>query len=188
MSTFGEMMRRARRDALEGDWAPPPGEHEAVVIEGDAFESKAGDPYAKTTLALRAPGDDDDGRTWDHLMGFRTPQQAQMSAGQLSLYGIGDEALDNLDDIGDLARHMAELAGAVVHVSCKSRNPDNLDDGVWTNITGARGHGSDVPADTVGLGDPVGAQVYAEQQAELGDGGDPPPRRHDAADGSDYPF
>ena len=50
-------MRRARRDAHEGDWAPPPGTHNAVVVEGDAFESKAGDAYAKTTLRLVAPGD-----------------------------------------------------------------------------------------------------------------------------------
>ena len=172
MTSFGEMMRRARRDAQEGDWAPEPGSHEAVVIEGDAFESRAGEPYAKTTLALRAPGNDDDGRTWDHLMGFRTPQQAQMSAGQLSLYGLSDEALDNLEDIDDLARHMAELAGVHVHVTCKSR--DN-GDGVWTNITGSRDlRESDIPADQTAL--------------DVGAASVPAKPRHDTHADDDVPF
>ena len=168
-------MRRARADAEQGDWSPKPGTHKAIVDEGDAFESKAGDPYAKTTLRLVAPGTDDDGRTWDHLLGFRTPQQAAMSAGQLSVYGIPDEALDNLDDVDDLARHMAELVGLEVEVTCKSR--DN-GDGVWTNVSASYPRESDVPGDTTGL----------DPQAKL-DGDDfkppaPPPDRF----GDDAPF
>ena len=170
-TAFGEMMRRARRDAQEGGWSPEPGNHEAEVVEGDAFESKLGEPYAKTTLRLVAPGAPDDGRTWDHLMGFRTPQQAQMSAGQLSLYGLTDEQLDNLEDIYDLARHMAELAGVRVHVTCKSR--DN-GDGVWTNVTGSRARvpESDVPADQTGLFEPA-APAKPRHDTHVDD--DPPP-------------
>jgi hypothetical protein len=172
MSQFGEMMRRARQDAQEGDWSPPPGVHKAVVVEGDAFESNAGDAYAKTTLRLVAPGSDDDGRQWDHLMGFRSPQQAQMSAAQLSLYGLSDEQLDNLEDIDDLAAHMAELAGVEVEVSCKSRANG---DGVWTNVTSSRGHGgSDVSAD--------------QTELEVGAAGDPPRPRHDTHPDDDVPF
>ena len=152
MSQFGDMMRRARRDAEEGDWSPPPGTHKAVVTEGTAYESKAGEPWAKTTL--RYLGDPDDGRQWDHVMGFRSPQQAKMTAAQLSVYGVPDEVLDNLEDIDDLARHMAELAGIEIEVTCKSRNPNDPSDGVWTNITSSRGHrrdNGDVPADREGL-------------------------------------
>jgi hypothetical protein len=138
------MMRRARADAEEGGWSPAPGAHDAIVVEGDAFESKAGDVYAKTTLQLVKPGHPDDGRTWDHLMGFKSPQQAAISAGQLSLYGIDGETLDNLDDVEDLARAMGELAALHVTVSCKKKADG---DGVWTNITGSRTGKSDVPAD-----------------------------------------
>lgn len=149
MSSFGEMMRRARRDAQEGNWSPEPGHHTAVVVEGDAFESNAGDAYAKTTLRLVKPGHPDDGKTWDHLMGFKSPQQASMSAEQLGLYGVPAATLDTLEEIDDLAAAMAELAGVEVKVSCKSRQSG---DGVWTNVTGSRTNGvADVPADQLGL-------------------------------------
>ena len=170
-------MRRARADAEQGDWSPKPGTHKAIVDEGEAFESKAGDPYAKTTLRLVAPGTDDDGRTWDHLMGFRSPQQAAMSAGQLSVYGVPDEVLDNLDDVDDLGRHMAELAGLEVEVSCKSR--DN-GDGVWTNVNTSYPRESDVPGDTTGLG------AGRFQQNELETGPAPAPA-HDRF-GDDPPY
>ena len=48
-------MRRARADAEDGDWKPDPGTHDAVVVEGDAYESGAGDVYAKTVLRLVKP-------------------------------------------------------------------------------------------------------------------------------------
>lgn len=172
MSSFKEMMRRARADAEEGDWAPAPGTHKAIVVEGDAFESKMGDPYAKTVLRLVAPGDPNDGRTWDHLMSFRTPEAAQMSASQLSLYGLPGEVLDDLDDIGELADAMEGLAGVEVEVSCKSRENG---DGVWTNVTSSRPRNGkpEVPADQLGL-----------------DVGKPPatPARTYAADDDDVPF
>lgn len=187
MTQFQEMMRRARRDAQEGDWAPPPGTHTAIVVEGDAFESKAGDVYAKTTLRLVAPGEDGDGRTWDHLMGFRSPQQAAMSAGQLSVYGLSDEQLDNVEDADDLAGHMGELVGITVEVSCKSRNPDDPSDGVWTNVTSSRGHGNgDVPPDTSDWLTPAKPE---QEQAEFGDAGAaPPPRSAAKHDADDVPY
>jgi hypothetical protein len=143
-SSFKEMMRRARTDAQDGDWSPGPGAHDAIVTTGDAFESAAGDVYAKTTLRLVKPGHPDDGRTWDHLMGFKSPQQASMSAGQLALYGLDGPTLDNLDDVEDLARAMGELEGLHVTVSCKAKRDGG---GVWTNITGSRTGKSDVPDD-----------------------------------------
>ena len=73
MSAFREMIKRARQDAMQGDWTPKPGTHTAVVVEGEAFESKSGEPWAKTRLQLATPGDPDQGRHWDHMMGFRTP-------------------------------------------------------------------------------------------------------------------
>ena len=154
MTQFQDMMQRARKAAEEGDWSPEPGNHDAVVVEGDAFESKAGDVYAKTRLELRTPGHPDAGKHWDHLMGFRTPQQQEMSVSQLSTYGLTDEEIDNLEDVDDLARSMAELVGTEVEVSCKAR--DN-GDGVWTNIQGAQSARAlvpEVPADAGGLGSP----------------------------------
>lgn len=157
MSNFKEMMRRARADAEAGEWTPKPGTHEADVVDGDAFESRGGDPYAKTRLRLVAPGDPDDGREWDHLMGFKSPQQQAISAGQLSLYGVPAEVLDNLEDVAELAAAMAELAGIRVTVSCRSRDGG----GVWTNVTGSRTGKSDVPVDQLELGAPArnGADV-----------------------------
>jgi len=155
MSDFKEMMRRARADAEQGDWHPKPGTHESIVDSGDAFESAAGDVYAKTTLRLVKAGDDDDGRAWDHLMGFKSPQQASMSASQLALYGLSGEVLDNLDDVDDLAAAMAELEGVSVTVTCKARAQG---DGVWTNITGSRSGKSDIPTEQAAfsLGDARG--------------------------------
>lgn len=152
MTSFGDKMRRARHAAEASDWNPGPGTHEAIVVEGDAFESKAGDEYAKTTLRLVRPGDPDDGRTWDHLMGFGSDQQAAINAGQLAMYGIENDVLDNLDDVEDLARHMAELEGLHVTVSCKPRRDG---DGVWTSIIGSRTGKSDIPEDqaSFSLGD-----------------------------------
>lgn len=144
MSQFKEMMRRARADAQEGDWSPEPGHHEAIVVEGDAFQSQAGDVYAKTVLRLVEPSSPDDGRTWDHLMGFKSPQQASMSVSQLALYGLSVEVLDNLEDVEDLARAMAELEGTSVTVTCKSRAGG---DGVWTNVIGSRTGKSDIPVE-----------------------------------------
>jgi hypothetical protein len=77
-------------------------------------------------------------------MGFKSPQQASMSAGQLALYGLDGPTLDNLDDVEDLAAAMGELEGLHVTVSCKAKRDG---DGVWTNITGSRTGKSDVPAD-----------------------------------------
>ena len=91
--------------------------HKAVVVEGDAFISRAGAAYAKTRLEARDPGDPDRGEQWDHLMGFGSPQQQAINAGQLSVYGLSDEAIDNLDDVDDLAREMNELVGTEVEVS-----------------------------------------------------------------------
>jgi hypothetical protein len=171
VSTFKEMMRRARADAQEGDWAPAPGTHDAIVVEGDAFESSAGDAYAKTTLRLVKPGHPDDGRSWDHLMGFKSPQQASMSAGQLSLYGISGEVMDELEDVDELAAAMAELEGVHVTVTCKARAQG---DGVWTNITGSRTGKSDIPV---------------EQGAfALGDGPAPPRSAIAGGDDDDIPF
>lgn len=150
MTNFREMMRRARADAEEGDWSPGPGTHDAIVDDADAFESNAGDVYAKTVLRYVKAGHPDDGRTWDHLMGFKTPQSAQMSAGQLALYGLTGEQLDNLDDVDDLARAMEGLEGTFVTVSCKLRTAGDPSSGVWTNIIGSRVRGpgaSDVPTD-----------------------------------------
>lgn len=144
MSNFGEMIRRARADAEEGDWSPGPGTHDAIVDSGDAFESQSGDVYAKTTLRLVKPGSDDDQKCWDHLMGFKSPQQASMSVSQLALYGLSVEVLDNLEDVEDLARAMAELEGTSVTVTCKSRAGG---DGVWTNVIGSRTGKSDVPVE-----------------------------------------
>lgn len=168
MTSFKEMMRRARSDAEEGDWAPTPGTHDAIVVEGDAFESAAGDVYAKTTLRLVESSSPDNGRTWDHLMGFKSPQQASMSAGQLSLYGLDGDTLDNLDDVDDLARAMGELEGVHVTVSCKAKRDG---DGVWTNITGSRTGKSDVPADQAAfsLGDDRKAHVPASAIAGVDD-------------------
>jgi len=181
MSTFGDMLRRARRDAAEGDWSPPPGTHNAIVVEGDAFESRAGDVYAKTRLRYVAPGEPDDGREWDHLLGFRSPQQAQMNVAQLSVYGLSDEQIDSVDDADDLARHMAELAGVEVEVSCKSRDSG---DGVWTSVNFSRGHGNgDIPADTSGL-------AREPDQAGLFEAPPPPHKPASAAqhDADDIPF
>ena len=41
MTRFGDMMKRARADAEEGDWNPGPGTHDAIVDEGDAGEKLA---------------------------------------------------------------------------------------------------------------------------------------------------
>jgi len=147
MSMFGEMMRKARADAEQGDWSPGQGTHDAIVVEGTAYESKAGEPWAKTTLRYVKAGHPDDGREWTHLMGFRSPQQAAMSAGQLALYGIPGEVLDNLDDVDDLDGHMAELEGVHVTVACKLRTAGDPDSGVWTNIIGARTGKSDIPTE-----------------------------------------
>jgi hypothetical protein len=155
VSTFGEMMRRARADAEQGEWNPGPGTHEAIVVEGTAYESKAGEPWAKTTLRYVKAGHPDEGREWAHLMGFRSPQQAAMSAGQLALYGIPGEVLDDLDEVDDLDAHMQELEGLHVTVTCKLRTADDPSSGVWTNIIGSRTGKSDVPADqaSFALGD-----------------------------------
>jgi hypothetical protein len=147
MSTFGEMIRRARQDAVDGDWNPGAGTHDAVVVEADAFESNSGDAYAKAVLRWVKPGHDDDGRTWDHLMGFKSPTQAQISVGQLAMYGLTAEQLDDLDDIEDLARHMEGLAGTNVTVSCKLRTAGDPSSGVWTNVIGSRTGKSDIPDD-----------------------------------------
>lgn len=175
MSQFKEMMRRARADAQEGDWSPEPGHHEAIVVEGDAFQSQAGDVYAKTVLRLVEPSSPDDGRTWDHLMGFKSPQQAAMSAGQLSLYGLTGEQLDELDDVDELAAAMAELAGVHVSVTCKPRSGG---DGVWTNVTGSRTGKSDIPTDQA-------AFSLGDQRRSA-----PPPKSAIAGDvdDSDIPF
>lgn len=145
-SSFKEMMRRARTDAQDGDWSPGPGAHDAIVTTGDAFEAQSGVTYAKTRLQLVKPGSPDDGRQWDHLMGFPedNPRQQSMSAGQLALYGLDGPTLDNLDDVDDLARAMSELEGVHVTVSCKAKRDGG---GVWTNITGSRTGKSDVPDD-----------------------------------------
>lgn len=145
--SFREMMKRAREGAEEGDWSPKPGTHEALVVDGDAFEAASGVTYAKTRLRLVKSGHPDDGREWDHLMGLPddNPRQAAMSVSQLSLYGIDGDAFDAMDDVDDLAAAMAELEGVTVTVTCKSRQTG---DGVWTNVQGSRNpRKSDVPAD-----------------------------------------
>jgi hypothetical protein len=169
MTHFQDMMRRAREDAEQGEWTPGPGSHDAIVVEGDAFESRAGDVYAKTTLRLVKPGHPDDGRTWDHLMGFKSPQQAAMSAAQLSLYGV--ENLDDLEGVDDLAAAMAELEGVHAQVTCKARQGG---DGVWTNITGSRTGRSDIPRQQGAFS--LGDREAASSSSSAED------------DGSDYPF
>lgn len=177
MSNFKEMMRRARADAEEGDWSPGPGTHDATVDSGDAFESAAGDVYAKTVLRLVKPGSDDDGRTWDHLLGFKSPQQASMSASQLALYGLSAEVLDNLEDVEDLARAMAELEDTSVTVTCKQRTAGDPSSGVWTNVVGSRTGKSDIPVEqgAFSLGD---ARADGPRSAIAGD----------VDDDSDIPF
>ena len=130
-----------------------------------------------------APGEPDDGRKWDHLLGFRTPQQAQMNVAQLSVYGLDDEQIDDVEDADDLARHMAELAGVEVEVSCKSRDSG---DGVWTSVNFSRGHGNgDVPADTTGLArEPDQGGLFAAPPAEHKPAS---AARHDADDIPFYP-
>ena len=90
-------------------------------------------------------------------MGFRNPQQQAMTVGQLSVYGVSDEVLDKLEDIDDLARAMAELAGRQVEVTCKAKDRG---DGVWTNVTTSRGANgsSDVQPDLTDFKEPVAAQ------------------------------
>ena len=51
MSNFGDMMRRARADAEEGDWTPAPGTHDAIVDDGRVrVQQRDRHAYAKTTL------------------------------------------------------------------------------------------------------------------------------------------
>lgn len=140
MSSFKEMWRQGGEEE-QGDWHPPVGTHDAIVVEASAFESAAGDGYAKTVLALSAPGTADDGRQWDHLMGFKTPRGAGLSRSQLALYGV--DTTGDLENIEELDAKMAKLPGTRVTVTCKARDGD----GVWTNITGSRSARSDVPVD-----------------------------------------
>lgn len=165
MSRFNDMMRRARQDAVEGDWAPNPGTHQALVVEGDAFESRAGAVYAKTRLELRTPGHPDVGKHWDHLMSFATPEAQRMSVVQLGMYGFAEDEIDGLEDVEDLARHMAELVGTEVEVTCKAREGG---DGVWTNLIASRGNGSSgIHADQMDLEQTIAADTAAADDDDL---------------------
>jgi hypothetical protein len=151
VSRFRDDMNRAADEAQQGDWSPRPGNHTALVIEGDAFESNDGRNFAKTRLQLTTEGDPDVGKHWDHLMGLNSSQQRAINFGQLTVYGIDEADIRACDDIDDLARHCAELAGTEVELNCKPADRG----GVWTNVTFSRSQqrmNGDVPADTTGLG------------------------------------
>ena len=85
-----------------------------------------------------------------------------MSAGQLSLYGLTGEVLDNLDDVDDLARAMAELEGVHVQVTCKlaRRQPATA---CGRTSSESRTGKSDVPVDqsAFSLGDGNGTPAPA---------------------------
>ena len=151
MGNFQDMMRRAYEDSRDVDWAPEPGTHNAVVVEGDAFEARSGVSYAKVRLELADAESPDRGKHWDSLMGFGSPQQSAITAGQLGVLGLSKDEITGSADIDELAGHMSELVGTEVEVTCKARDTGG---GVWTTVNFARTQqrmNGDVPADRTDL-------------------------------------
>ena len=150
MTDFQDEMRRARQAAQEGDWAPDPGPHRAVVVATDTRTSRMGDAIVGIELELRdpAPGKDN-GRRWEHPVFFTSERAREMAFETLSTYGITADAWDACEDPDDLARAVDDLIGTEVEVTVKPKDDGN---GVWTNISLSRGQVEpDVPADQAGL-------------------------------------
>jgi len=184
MTHFQDMMRHARRAAEEGDWAPEPGPHFAVVVGTDVRETRTGDVVVGIELELRDDGPDR-GKRWEHPVFFTSEKAREMAAQTLSVYGIPGEVWDACEDEDDLARALDEhVHGREVEVTTKPKDDGN---GSWTNVSLSRGKvNGDVPADTSGWLTPP---KPAQGQAELGDTGAPPPPRSAAKhDADDVPY
>jgi hypothetical protein len=172
MSQFGEMMRRARRAAQSGDWAPKPGPHKAVVVDTDVRSTRAGDTVVGLELELRDDGPDR-GRRWEHPVFFTSEKAQEMAAQTLAVYGIPAEVWDACEDEDELARALDEhVHGREVDVTVKPRDNGDAAAGVWTNVVMSRGPGSDVPADQTELA--VGEPRARSAVTHDGDLDDPP--------------
>lgn len=143
MSRLGDQMRRGLSDYRQGEWAPDPGDHTAVVVDAELRFSKAGDPIGALTLELL--GANEAGQRWDQVLFWTSERAVAMAVEQLSIYGVPDHAIEQVETDADLARLLDGLVGVEVDVSCTAKTDG---DGVWTRAYASRRNGvGEVPAE-----------------------------------------
>lgn len=94
--SFGDSLRKAMDSELI---EPPKGQYKARLAEASAFESKAGDEYAKVILEITEG--DLAGARFQHFMGFKNEIAKQINGEALASYGVNWTEVNELSDLDD---------------------------------------------------------------------------------------
>ena len=108
---FGDSIRKSMDNELI---EPPAGQYTAKVDEASAFESKAGDEYAKVILEITEG--DHQGARFQHFMGFKNEIAKQINGEALATYGVDWTKVTDLTDL-DLQLDGIVKAGTVAEVT-----------------------------------------------------------------------
>lgn len=102
--SFAARWADADPDAAGAENNPPEaGVYDVVLIEADAFTSKAGDDYVK----LRWQRVDDPTWEWDQLQGFRTQAAASFAKREVRELGVDVDVIGSLDELrGAISTHI----------------------------------------------------------------------------------
>lgn len=136
--SFGEAWRKAGEEPDE--FEPPTGTYQTVIVDGNAFTSRAGDDYAKVILQIDAG--DFVGQRFQHFMGFKHEVGARINREALALYGVRPDEISSIEELDDaIAELVKRRVQAEVAVSYKN-------DYMQVKVLGSRTPGdSDIPSD-----------------------------------------